>query len=192
MELGIVPLGGEVADSGGMAVYVTASRTLHPSLPTHIDTSSPAALIGQSDGGGSGGTSVCGGSGGCSVSSDDSRRSTGIAENNRGRGVGGGGGGEGGGVESRWQYWSPPPLSFPPASAVNSGEEGVVGSGGCGEGGGGAGGEREREEGQRQYCRKHKISGQISLDYKCSLCAQYGHWRRKCPLLESDKTDAHT
>lgn len=37
--------------------------------------------------------------------------------------------------------------------------------------------------GRRQFCRRHRRQGQVCLDYKCSFCGDYGHWRSACRLL---------
>ena len=46
---------------------------------------------------------------------------------------------------------------------------------------------KDRVVGKRQFCRKHSRAGQVCLDYKCSLCGDYGHWRRRCPILRASK-----
>lgn len=39
--------------------------------------------------------------------------------------------------------------------------------------------------GRRQFCRRHRTQGQVCLDYRCSYCGDYGHWRSNCAVLRS-------
>ena len=42
--------------------------------------------------------------------------------------------------------------------------------------------------GQRVFCRRHRSERHVCLDYRCSLCGCYGHWRKRCPLLAACTT----